>query len=728
MPDPSYKAKMRLATVTTLFRNELRMVLRDRRTIVTSILLPLVVMPIMLFGSSWVSKKREKTLQETVYRYAVSGSQADSVRAIVAKTHERITADAGTNATYFKFEETTVTNARVALNKGDIHFFLEGLTAEEARPKEDKDKTGEPTSASATNTVSKPAAADADDESSWAEAAVAGAPMIRIVFRADRDDSSSGRNRMSDALRETRRVERAALLKAHDFPLPPAQVATVTESNLASKGQVAGLMLGKVISLFLLIFIFTGGAVVATDLIAGEKERGTLETLLTTGAGRAEIVAAKLLVILAVALIITLIQAANVLVYVGFKLIPVSVDFAAAVSPSVALLLLVLFLPMAALAASVLLLVSGYAKSYKEAQLYFLPVFLMGLLPAVVPFLPGLPLRSAIVLVPVANVTLAVKEVLIGSFDWPMIALSWLVTAAAAAWTTRFTARFLSAEKLITAAETDAVEFAGGAELFARRVLRWFAVLWAVVLIVSNYISDLDIRVQLAVNLVGLFFVASLLMMWRYRLEPRATLALRTPRPVVWLAVLFAIPGGLLTGLGLFRLANLFIPVPPEMLEGFGQNVIPQEIPFAQILFFLAVMPGFFEEITFRGVLLHGLHKRLHPAALVLVVGLVFGLFHVALFRLVPAAFLGVLFATATLLTGSIFPAMLWHAGHNAMSVLAGKQQIPLVELDAWNYLAGAIMLAAALWVFWRNRTPYPGLRPWRKHPGQRVGPDVRRL
>jgi hypothetical protein len=122
-------ARLRLATVATLFRNELRMVLRDRRTIVTSIILPLIVMPILLFGSVWTGKKREQTLQQTVYRYAVTGSQTNSVRALAAKTQERLIADAGTNANQFKFEETTVTNAPAALNNGDIHFFLEGLAA-----------------------------------------------------------------------------------------------------------------------------------------------------------------------------------------------------------------------------------------------------------------------------------------------------------------------------------------------------------------------------------------------------------------------------------------------------------------------------------------------------------------------------------------------------------------------------------------------------------------------
>jgi len=129
------------------------------------------------------------------------------------------------------------------------------------------------------------------------------------------------------------------------------------------------------------MFLFSGGAVVAIDTLAGEKERGTLETLLTTAAARAEIVAAKHLLILSVGLVITLIQVTNLVVYLGFRVIPAGATFSATVPPGIAALLLLLFLPVAALGASILLLVSGYARSYKEAQLYFFPVFLLGMLP-----------------------------------------------------------------------------------------------------------------------------------------------------------------------------------------------------------------------------------------------------------------------------------------------------------------------------------------------------------
>ena len=328
----------------------------------------------------------------------------------------------------------------------------------------------------------------------------------------------------------------------------------------------------------------------------------------------------------------------------------------------------------------------------------------------------GVRLRSVIVLVPVANIAVAVKEVLVGMPDWPMIAVAWVVTAAAAVGVGMLAEKALSTERLITAADVGAEEFRGGPALFPRHVLRAFALLWAIMFAVaSNMGADADIRLQLLVNLGVLFLGGSFFLIRRYRLNVREALALRAPRPAVWLAVLIGAPAGLLTATGVFRLANLVFPVPQKMLEAFGQGLLPDSIPFWQLILLLTVAPGICEEIAFRGVLLHGLRRRFSPVVLALVTGAIFGFFHTSLFRIVPTAFLGVLLAAVTLLSGSIFPAMLWHAANNALGVLGGHYEVPLYDLDAWLYLAAAAVLALAFWIIWRNRTPYPDLRPGRR-------------
>jgi membrane protease YdiL (CAAX protease family) len=132
-----------------------------------------------------------------------------------------------------------------------------------------------------------------------------------------------------------------------------------------------------------------------------------------------------------------------------------------------------------------------------------------------------------------------------------------------------------------------------------------------------------------------------------------------------------------------------------------------------QVIFLMAIVPGIFEELAFRGVLLHGLSRRLKPVPLALTVGLVFGFFHVSLWRIPATAYLGTILASVVLLTGSIYPAMLWHALSNACTLIPLQMGwvTPDYELPLWSYPVAALVLALAFAILWWTRRPYPGLR-----------------
>jgi membrane protease YdiL (CAAX protease family) len=691
-------------SLATLYQAEMRTVLRDRRTVFAAIVLPLLVMPAMLLSAHWVKVRRESRSRDVVHLYALDASVALS-RTWIDATRARLDAPGGKgNPAGLKLRQVETDDPARSLGRGDLHLvLLEERAGADDRP-------GGPGPA-----PDRAHGAGTNPRPELMEAAVPGVPRLVILYRADRSDSGRGAAAFLEALAATRRDHRQVLLTMRGSGLRGAQGIGVIEADLSSEGEAAGLALGRGLTALLLLVVLSAGAVAATDSIAGEKERGTLETLLTTAASRGEIVAAKHLAILTVAIGVTLIQVASFFVYVAFRLVPLPAGLPAAVPPAVAVLLLVLYLPVAALASAVLLLVSGFARSYKEAQLYFLPVFLIGLVPALAPFLPGIPLRSAILLVPVSNVAVAVKEVLVGSRDWAAMGAAWLVTAAAALLVSRAAARLLSRERLLAPASGGAASLARGPALFESHVTRWFAVMWAATLVVSLNAGGGDVRRELLFNLLVVFLAVPLAMLRIYRLDARSALALRLPRPAVWLAVAAGAPGGFLTGLALFRLASVWIPVPPALLESFGQALLPPGVPFWQMAALLTVLPAISEEIAFRGLLLYGLRRSLHPALLALAVAAVFALFHFALFRLVPTAFVGLLLVAVTLLTGSIFPAMAWHALNNALGLLLAGQGGSALDLDSRLLWAGPALLAAAFWIVWRSRTPYPGLRPWRR-------------
>jgi sodium transport system permease protein len=721
--------------VRALFAMELRTLLRDRRTVVLSIVLPLAIMPLMLFASRWMEDRRQRALELRESSYAVTGPRAAEAGRLVARARAAEAGRDGSPAASLRLVERTVEDPAEALGRGTLDFYVEGLdyhVAEAQAKARRAERTpgssgGRRASASSDTTRRRPAgeggspadpgrrgsrraddtaALDVDDRDTTPPADLM---AIAIVYRADRDTSQRVAQRLADRLREVRRQDRHAALEAAGFPVPAASVARVDPVNLAGEAQVAGLALGRLVTLLLLFFLLSGGAVVAQDTLAGEKERGTLETLLTTAITRREIVTAKVLLVLAVGLAITLIQVLNLLVYVGFGVIPTTQNFTAAITPGLAAGLLLLFLPLAALVAGVLVLVSGYARSYREAQLYFLPIMLLGALPALAASLPEISLRSAIVLVPIANISVGVKEMLVGRIDWLMLPVAWLVTAAAAAIAIRQTARLLSTERLIVPTAADVQLPGRPARVRAGQVAAWFAGMWAVLLVVTlNLGEDFDIRGQLFLNLVLVFLGGSLLFIRRYGLDAREVLWLRPPPAAAWIAVLIGIPAGLVTGIGIFRLSQLVVPVPREMLESFSQYMLPGHVPFWQLLPMMTILPGVCEEVAFRGVLLHTLRRHFTPVRAVLLVGLAFGLFHFSLFRILQTGYLGLLFAAATLLTRSIFPAMVWHAGSNGLAVATEELGGDMGALPSWSYGVAALGLAVSFWILWRSRRAAP--------------------
>jgi len=222
------------------------------------------------------------------------------------------------------------------------------------------------------------------------------------------------------------------------------------------------------------------------------------------------------------------------------------------------------------------------------------------------------------------------------------------------------------------------------------------------------------VRGQVVVNLVFIFLGGSLMMIRRYGLDPRAAFALRPVHPLVWPAIVIGAPSGYIVGIGLAELVNTYVfPVPQNVLEAFGDALLGDQMPLWQLLLFIAVMPGILEELAFRGVLLHGLRKVFGPVGICLMVGAIFGIFHVSLFRLLPTAYLGVVFAAVVLLTGSIFPVMLWHFLNNAIGIVPAHMGWVTEDtvVPWWVFVLGLVGLVVALGMIWGVRTPYPDMK-----------------
>ena len=213
----------------------------------------------------------------------------------------------------------------------------------------------------------------------------------------------------------------------------------VQKVDTAAKRENIGEKFGAIIAYILIPLCLLGASYPAIDMGAGEKERGTLETLLICPISRISIVLGKFLTVLTTGLVGALITVGSFGIWgaiIGsFAGMAVVQEAMSAIAITELVLIFSLLLPISAVFAALLLAISIYARTFKEAQNYISPLSIMIFLPLVAAMMPGVELNTKTALVPIMNVALAIKELIKGTADYMMLALifgSTLLLAAAA--------------------------------------------------------------------------------------------------------------------------------------------------------------------------------------------------------------------------------------------------------------------------------------------------------
>jgi len=206
--------------------------------------------------------------------------------------------------------------------------------------------------------------------------------------------------------------------------------------NVASAEKVTGNIIGFILPYFIIILCLTGAMYPAMDLTAGEKERGTMETILASPANRSELVLGKFFLVLSTSVMTTALSVISlgIAVLIGGKaLAKVSKGIVVAVSLKSAAIVFLMVLPLAATFSAALLAISVFARNYREAQSYLGPLMFLVVIPGMASMVPGIELNSRLAMVPVLNVSLLAKEIFAGQYHWDLIGLIFLSTCVYAA-------------------------------------------------------------------------------------------------------------------------------------------------------------------------------------------------------------------------------------------------------------------------------------------------------
>ena len=220
-------------------------------------------------------------------------------------------------------------------------------------------------------------------------------------------------------------------LASHDLGpdyIDPLRLKRVDQSEFK---EIIGKYAGGMLPYIFMAFCFMGCMLPAIDLFAGEKERGTIETLLTSPVNRMQILLGKMIVVVAFGLLSATV--ALVGLFLSLNLMGEGdemKDFMDAVNQILTLELIgtlyVLLIPLAIFFAGVMIPISVYSKSFKEAQSILTPLNIVMILPAMVGFVPGVELDYTTAFIPIVNVVLATKAIIAGNADMVLIAITFV--------------------------------------------------------------------------------------------------------------------------------------------------------------------------------------------------------------------------------------------------------------------------------------------------------------
>jgi len=362
-----------MSIIVSIFKKELIDVLRDRRTLMFMVVIPILITPLLVIGSIKFQEYQNKKSEEKILKIAYINESEDSLTKQLLSDQKGVKIIEGVPIdsieSYIKSDSL---QGGLYLGKG----FLKKIKT---------NSSGD----------------------------------VKIYYKSS-DLMSKSKKRMQAALdiyKEKIIAERLKQLNVDGQILEPI---TITNIDMATAKETLGKAIGGFIPYVLVMFIFLGAMYPAIDLGAGEKERGSLETLLSSPATKFEITMGKLLVVSLTGIVSGLVSVLGISSSLFFiDKIPVQVQetILELINPFMIFSIIILMIPIAIFFASMLLSISFYARSFKEAQSLMGPLNMVIIVPLFLSLGPGMEMDHATALMPLINVGLLTKEILAGSVE-----------------------------------------------------------------------------------------------------------------------------------------------------------------------------------------------------------------------------------------------------------------------------------------------------------------------
>jgi len=490
--------------------------------------------------------------------------------------------------------------------------------------------------------------------------------------------------------------------------------------DLAEDGQISAFVWSKMFPALLVIMAVTGAFYPAVDLAAGEKERGTMETLLICPASRSEIVLGKFFTVMLFSVstaILNLISmgltgkyAASVMETGAFSKI------GSLQPPSFASLvwIAVLMVPLAALFSAMCLALATFARSTKEGQYYLTPLLMVTMGLTLFCLSPGIEIEPFYSVMPVIGATLLLKEmladpesmaafyygvpVLVTSVGYSLLALWWAIDQFS-----REDVLFREAERFelrlwirhLLRDKEPLPSFTEAGFCFALIMLLQFGAMKFMNQAIVNAGPDtIAVRMMQILMIQQLVIIASPALFMGVLLTANFARTFRLRRPSLKMLALGAVLPFVLHPLSVelsgFLQKHFFLPLPESVVQQLQMMADPNQ-PLWLVLLAFAVAPAIGEELAFRGFILSGFGRSQRTWLAIGLSSLMFGLMHMIPPQVFNATLLGLVLGLLAVRSGSLLPGVVFHFLWNSLAVLHGRwgETVTAEVLDnsPWSWL-----------------------------------------
>ena len=433
---------MRHRIVFDILRKELTETLRDRRTLLMMVALPVLIYPLLMIGFSKLQVSQQEATEERVSRVAVWGVESPGFLDAITKSG-RVIVDRSVvppDSVRRGLEQGTL--ARPAVPAGEKRGDPRERDGATAGVEPDHPVLAAARAAVSARHVDAVVVLWPDTAKALAELGVGSASIYYDSVLEDSLEAQSRLDRLVDAYRETLVSERERRL---GLVAGFARGLDVRSTNVAQEARRSGQILGLFLPFILVTMSLLGGFYPAIDITAGEKERGTMQTLLCAPVSPLEIVTGKYLAVWVTSLIAALVN----VVSLGTTVMRILPGESVSVSLPTLLMVFGMLLPVTLFITAVFLAVATFAKDFKDGQNFLTPVYMLLALPSAVTMLRGVELNAWTAFVPVVNIALLIKALLVSEAAPDLIFLALLSSTAWAGMAIMLAARVFAREQVL---------------------------------------------------------------------------------------------------------------------------------------------------------------------------------------------------------------------------------------------------------------------------------------